>query len=161
MKAASISWRLALTALLLISACQVWQLRRAPDWIAAQVEREGRVTRTAALAAIAATREELSLRVDRLIDVAQKSVADMAARSDARIQDTIQEHARLTDANSTRIFALCSALQLRRKLHLASESELDFALNCTDIEPSHHPGLPNWLTEQWDGLLDKLTMDRR
>jgi hypothetical protein len=33
---------------------------------------------------------------------------------------------------------------------------LDFALNCTDIDPSHHPGLPIWLTEQWDGLLEKL-----
>ena len=87
--------------------------------------------------------------------------ADVASLSDARIKDIIQKHARLTDAISTRIFALCAALQLRRKPHLASGSELDFALNCTDIDPSYHPGLPVWLTEQWDGLLEKLAPYRR
>jgi hypothetical protein len=40
---------------------------------------------------------------------------DVASLSDARIKDTIQKHARLTDAISTRIFALCAALQLPQK----------------------------------------------
>jgi hypothetical protein len=102
MKAASILWRLALAALLLTTAWQVWQLRRAPDWIAAQIEREGRDTRNAALAAIASTRTDLTVRVDRLIDVSQNSIADIAARADQRLQDlTERVDKQLTAANAS------------------------------------------------------------
>jgi len=51
MKAASMAWRLSLAALLLMATWQVWQLRRAPAWMQAQIEREGRQTRQAALSA--------------------------------------------------------------------------------------------------------------
>ena len=42
MKTAAIAWRLSLAALLLSTTWQVWQLRRAPAWIQAQIEREAR-----------------------------------------------------------------------------------------------------------------------
>ena len=102
MKAASIAWRLALAALLAVAAWQVWQLRRAPAWISAQIEREGRETRQAALGAIADTRKDLTGRVDRLIDVSQQSLADIADRSDRRIQDLTERVDRqLTAANAS------------------------------------------------------------
>jgi hypothetical protein len=102
MKAACIAWRLALTALLLTTAWQVWQLRRAPDWIAAQLEREARNTRSAALAAIADTRKDLARRVDRLIDLSQASLADLAARSDSRIHELTERlDQQLTAANTS------------------------------------------------------------
>lgn len=102
MKAAAIAWRLALAVLLLTAAWQVWQLRRAPDWIAAQIEREARDTRKAALAAIADTRKDLTVRVDRLIDLSQASITDIAERADSRIQDlTERVDKQLTTANAS------------------------------------------------------------
>lgn len=102
MKAASVAWRLALAALLLISAWQVWQLRRAPGWMAAQIELEGRNTRKAALAAIAQTRKDLMVRVDRLIDLSQQSLEDIAERSDNRLQDLTERVDRqLSTANAS------------------------------------------------------------
>src|SRR5262249_12279512 len=87
MKAAGIMWRLSLAALLLTTTWQVWQLRRAPAWIAAQIERQGIETRRAALEAVASTRRDLTVRVDRLIDVSQHSIEDITRRADARLQD--------------------------------------------------------------------------
>jgi methyl-accepting chemotaxis protein len=102
MKAASIAWRLSLAVLLLTMAFQVWQLRRAPQWIAAQIERQGSETRAAALAAITDTRKDLTLRIDRLIDVSQQSLADIAQRSDTRLQDLTERVDRqLTAANAS------------------------------------------------------------
>src|SRR5690242_12125381 len=102
MKIASILWRLALASLLLMVTWQVWQLRRAPGWIAAQVEREGRDTRKAAVTAIAATRNDLNLRLDRLIDISQQSIGDISARSDARLQDLTERiDKQLTTANAS------------------------------------------------------------
>lgn len=102
MRFASIAWRLSLAALLLTTTWQVWQLRRAPKWIAAQIERQGRETRAAALAAIGDVRADLMLRVDHLIDVSQQSLADIAQRSDTRLQDlTERVDKQLTAANAS------------------------------------------------------------
>ena len=102
MKAASIAWRLSLAALLLTSTWQVWQLRRAPAWISAEIERQGQETRAAALTAIGDVRADMMLRIDHLIDVSQQSVADIAQRSDTRLQDlTERVDKQLTAANSS------------------------------------------------------------
>src|SRR5437764_248527 len=102
MKAASIAWRLSLAAMLLTTAWQIWQLRHAPTWMAAQIERQGRETRQAALDAIAGTRHDLTVRVDRLIDLSQQSIQDIAQRADARLQDlTERVDKQLTTANAT------------------------------------------------------------
>jgi hypothetical protein len=101
-KTASIAWRLSLAALLLTATWQVWQLRRAPAWMAAQIERQGSETRQAAVAAIADTRHDLDARVDRLIDVSQDSIQDIARRADTRLQDlTERVDKQLTTANAT------------------------------------------------------------
>jgi len=101
-KAASAAWRLSLTALLLTATWQVWQLRRAPRWIQQQIEREARETRQAALGAIADTRRDLTVRMDRLIDVSQQSIQDMAQRADTRLQDmTERVDKQLSTANTT------------------------------------------------------------
>jgi hypothetical protein len=101
-KAASVAWRLALTGLLLTATWQVWQLRRAPDWIAAQVERQGAETRAAAVAAITDARKDLDQRVDRLIDVSQESIQDIARRSDNRLADlTDRLDKQLTETNAS------------------------------------------------------------
>jgi ElaB/YqjD/DUF883 family membrane-anchored ribosome-binding protein len=101
-KAAAIAWRLSLAALLLTAAWQVWQLRRAPAWMAAQIERQGSETRQAALAAIAGARHDLDARMDRLIDVSQQSIQDAAQRADTRLQDLTERLDRqLTNANAT------------------------------------------------------------
>jgi hypothetical protein len=95
-------WRLSLAALLLTTTWQVWQLRRAPAWIAAQIERQGIETRRAALEAVAGTRRDLTVRVDRLIDVSQHSIEDITLRADARLQDlTERVDKQLTTANET------------------------------------------------------------
>ena len=102
MKAASIAWRLALAALLAVTAWQVWQLRRLPAWMEAQIDRQGRETRQAALDAIAGTRRDLDVRVDRLIDISQQSIQDIAQRADTRLQDLTERVDRqLTTANAT------------------------------------------------------------
>src|SRR5258707_1163869 len=102
MKAASIIWRLSLAALLLTTTWQVWQFRGAAQWMAAQIERQGSQTRTAALAAITDTRRDLTLRIDRLIDLSQQSLADIARRSDARLQDLTERVDRqLSAANAS------------------------------------------------------------
>jgi methyl-accepting chemotaxis protein len=101
-KAASISWRLSLAALLLTTTWEVWQLRRAPAWMAAQIERQGSETRQAALAAIADTRRDLDARADRLIDASRESIRDIARRTDTRLQDlTERVDKQLTTANAT------------------------------------------------------------
>jgi methyl-accepting chemotaxis protein len=102
LKAASIAWRLSLAALLLTTTWQVWQLRRAPAWIAAQIEQQGNKTRAAALKAIGDTRHDLDARVDRLIDVSQQSIQDIALRADTRLEDlTVRIDRQLTTANAT------------------------------------------------------------
>jgi ElaB/YqjD/DUF883 family membrane-anchored ribosome-binding protein len=101
-KAASIAWRLALAALLLLTAWQVWQLRHAPAWMAAQIERQGSETRQAALGAIADTRRDLTARVDRLMDVSEHSIQDIANRADRRLEDMTERiDKQLTTANAT------------------------------------------------------------
>jgi methyl-accepting chemotaxis protein len=102
MRFASIAWRLSLATLLLTTTWQVWQLRRAPAWMSAQIERQGRETRAAALAAIGDLRADLMLRVDQLIDVSQQSLADIAQRSDTRLQDlTERVDKQLSAANAS------------------------------------------------------------
>jgi hypothetical protein len=102
MKAASIAWRVSLAALLLMATWQVWQLRHAPAWMEAQIRREGRETRQAALDAIADTRKDLTMRIDRLTDLSQKSIQDLAQRADTRLQDlTERMDQQLTTANAT------------------------------------------------------------
>jgi ABC-type transporter Mla subunit MlaD len=101
MKAASIGWRLSLALLLLITAWQVWRLRRAPQWMAAQIERQGAETRTAALAAITDTRRDMTLRLDRLIGISRQSLQEIAQRSETRLQDlTDRLDRQLTTANA-------------------------------------------------------------
>lgn len=107
MKFASILWRLALTALLATLTWQVARLRYAPAWIEAQIRREGNQTRNAVLAAIADTRcdlmkqitslradlvsqttgirADLMSRTDRLIDLSDRDLQDIAGRVDRQL----------------------------------------------------------------------------
>lgn len=91
MNAASIAWRLGLATLLFTASWQVWQLRRAPAWMEAQIDRQARETR-----------KDLDTRLDRLIDISQASMQDIAQRADARLQDLAERVDRqLTTANGT------------------------------------------------------------
>jgi 2-keto-4-pentenoate hydratase len=101
-KFASIAWRLSLAAFLLTSTWQVWQLRRAPRWIAQQIERQGSETRAAAVGAITDTRHDLAARLDRAIDVSERSIQGIAAMSDRRLEDlTRRVDVQLTSANAS------------------------------------------------------------
>jgi hypothetical protein len=75
-------WRLALALLLVALAWQVWNLRNAPAWIEAQIEREGDATRAAALCAISDTRVALLAEIDGLRKDALEQASGL--RSDAR-----------------------------------------------------------------------------
>ena len=134
MKAASIAWRLSLAALLLTTTWQVWQLRRAPAWMAAQIERQGSETRQAALAAIADTRHDLDARVDRLIDVSQQSIQDIGRRADTRLQDLTERlDKQLTTANATMNTAATGSVGEVTKLRGDIEPLLDPIHNTLDV----------------------------
>src|SRR5689334_21179849 len=70
--------------------------------MSAQIELQGRETRKAALDAIADTRRDLDVRLDRLIDVSQSSIQDIAQRAATRLLDlTDRVDQQLTTANAT------------------------------------------------------------
>jgi len=152
MKAASIAWRLSFAAFLLMTTWQVWQLRRAPAWMAAQIERQGRETRAAALAAIGDTRKDLAFRIDHLIDISQLSIENISQRADERLQDlTERVDKQLTAANASiaevaKLRADVAPLldPIRNTLEVASENA-DLLGRCASQDPA---------TGEWTGNPD-------
>jgi hypothetical protein len=86
--------------------------------------------------------------------------AVLSRSHDASIRNELQRHARVSDRIWTRILALCDNLMTRGRLHLVSDCELDFALNCNDVEKPDHPGVSNYVIVFWDEILAQLEASR-
>jgi len=157
MRAASILWRLSLAAFLLMLTWQVWQLRRAPQWAAAEIERQGSETRATALDAIAATRRDLVAqtnalragllpRVDRLIDLSDRRLDDLTNRVDRQLTA-----ANASIAEVAKLRADVDALlpPIRNTLDVASENA-DLLGRCAtrDAETGEWIGNPDCLANR-------------
>jgi len=154
MKTASVVWRLSLAALLLMLAWQVWQLRRAPQWMETQIDRQGSQTRADALAAIAATRRDLLAetnrirtglfaRADRLLDLSDRDLRSLTARADRQFTAANASIAELAKLR-TDIAALLPPV--RHTLDVTSENA-DLLGRCATQDP---------VTSEWIGNPDCL-----
>jgi len=164
MKAASILWRLSLAAFLLMLTWQVWQLRRAPQWAAAQIERQAGETRAAALAAITSTRHDLVAqtnallaqttalradllpRVDRLIDLSDRHLDDLTARVDSQLTAA---NASIAEVSKLRGDVGLLLPPIRNTLDVASENA-DLLGRCAtqDAETGEWIGNPDCLANR-------------
>lgn len=88
-KLAGVLWRVALAALLTLGAWQAYNLRNAPAWAQAQIQREADATRGAALTAIADTRRDVLAEVARARQDTRQEVA--ALRQDVLGPDGLKK----------------------------------------------------------------------
>jgi hypothetical protein len=156
MRIASIAWRLSLALLLLVTAWQVWELRRLPRWIREEIDLQASQTRAAALTAVQDTRRDLLRRVDHFTDVSAAALAgigaDIGRRSDLRLQDLTERVDRQLTAANRSVAEAAKVRQdiqpllapIRNTLDVASENA-DLLGRCAAQDP---------VTGEWIGNPD-------